>query len=303
MDFLGILFLVIAVTLVAIISHIRKKYQILHGEGIPAAFSFLFYVCLLSAAFGVLFSILLADGNLTFGGFSFGFAAIYAVCSSVTALIFIIATAWGSLSVLTIVAMLGSLVFPSLYGAIAFPGENRITVVRIAGFIFAFVCMALVFRREPGKKSNRKFIAACIIVFFTQGAALIIFDAECRYCPEVSYFLFVSVYMLISAGIALAAILFLTFRKPSERRRAFLVIVDRKTFFLIGSYGVFFCASEVLCLYSVERLPLIVQAPLTFAIQILIVAAIDYLIYREKLPKIQILQIVLAIASSICFCI
>ena len=303
MNFLGICFLFLSVTMVAVMSHVRKKYQIDHGDGIHTAASFLLYACLLSTAFGTLFTILFSEGKFVFGGLSLGLAVVYALCSTVTALIFIVATAWGNLSVLTIVAMLGSLVFPSLYGLLAFPDENQISVAKIVGFLLVFACMALVFRKDAEEKSNRKFILACIIAFFTQGMALVIFDTQCRYCPEVSYFFFVSIYMLFSAGIAFVVILLLTLRNPAERKKTFFTVRDQKTFFLISFYGVIFCVSEVLALNSVERLPLIIQAPLSFGFQILIVAAIDYLIYREKLSKIQVLQVLLAIATCVCFCV
>jgi len=48
-------------------------------------------------------------------------------------------------------------------------------------------------------------------------------------------------------------------------------------------------------------LPIVIQAPLSFAMDVIIVATIDYLIYKQKLTKIQLLQIGLAILSGICF--
>ena len=66
-------------------------------------------------------------------------------------------------------------------------------------------------------------------------------------------------------------------------------------------YGVVFFAAEFCSLTTTSLLPIVVQAPLSFAMDVIIVATVDYLIYKQKLTKIQLLQIGLAILSGGCF--
>ena len=66
-------------------------------------------------------------------------------------------------------------------------------------------------------------------------------------------------------------------------------------------YGVTFFLSEFFSLETTSLLPIVIQAPLSFAVSVIIVALADYLIYKQKLTKIQLIQIGLAIVSGVCF--
>lgn len=67
-------------------------------------------------------------------------------------------------------------------------------------------------------------------------------------------------------------------------------------------FGIFRCfISEYLALICTDTLPIIVQAPLSFTLSVVLIALMDFLIYRERLTKKQLLQIGLSILTSICF--
>ena len=66
-------------------------------------------------------------------------------------------------------------------------------------------------------------------------------------------------------------------------------------------YGVIFFCAEFCALTTTSILPIVIQAPLSFAMNVVIVAIVDYLIYKQKLTKIQLIQIALAILSGVCF--
>ena len=66
-------------------------------------------------------------------------------------------------------------------------------------------------------------------------------------------------------------------------------------------YGVTFFLSEFFSLETTSLLPIVIQAPLSFAVSVIIVALADYLIYKQKMTKLEWLQIALAVISGVFF--
>ena len=67
------------------------------------------------------------------------------------------------------------------------------------------------------------------------------------------------------------------------------------------SYAAVCFASNLLAVLCTSLLPIVVQAPLSFCISVIVLAAADFIIYREKLTKGNVIQLILAAASNLFF--
>ena len=62
-----------------------------------------------------------------------------------------------------------------------------------------------------------------------------------------------------------------------------------------------FAISESLAMKTTSLIPIIIQAPLSFSLSILFIAVFDKIIFKTKLTKTVILQLILSIACSVLF--
>lgn len=62
-----------------------------------------------------------------------------------------------------------------------------------------------------------------------------------------------------------------------------------------------FLLSEFTTIKITEIMPIVVQAPLKFAVDVVMVAMADFLLFKQKITKIQFAQIGLALISGVLF--
>ena len=74
-----------------------------------------------------------------------------------------------------------------------------------------------------------------------------------------------------------------------------------KQLLLIVAYSVVAVLSEVLSYNCTSLIPIIVQAPLSFTIEILLTGVADYVMFKAVPDKVQIAQMALAVICSVCF--
>ena len=298
---LALLYIVLASAFVGFMSQLRKKYQVANGIGLVSTLSFILLASLFAAIVGSFF----AEG-MRFEPYSFVFATGYALFSTVTAALCICGTAFGNLSVLIMYATLGTLIIPSVYGLVVLPEENVLNIWKACGFVAAFVCLALNFLGSKeagtgGAKASAIFKVMCAVVFFTNGSALVVYNLENRYCSDYSYYSFVTEYMLISA-VLLAVVLVILLLKD---RKQFLgeakQVATAKNMGIILLYAILFFASDLLSINCAGMIPLIIQAPVSFCVPVIVVALLDYVLYREKLTRRNLLQMAAALVCCICF--
>ena len=301
----ALLYIIGASTFVGVMSQLRKKYQIVNGIGLIPTLSFVMLVSLLAAIVGSFF----ADG-LRFELHSFLFATGFAFLSTVTAALCICGSAFGNLSVLIMYASLGTLTIPSVYGLMVLPEENVLTVGKGCGFVAAFLCLLLNFvkykKDDVNKvctKSSIIFKLMCVVVFFTNGSALVVYNLENRYCSDYSYYCFVTEYMLISVVMVAIVLGILLIRNCGKFLEEIKPVARVKNLGIIFLYAILYFASDLLSLNCAGMIPLIIQAPVSFCLPIIVVAIMDYVLYREKLTKRNVLQVVLAFVCCICFVI
>lgn len=309
MKFWAYIFLFITALSLSGMSILRKRYQ---KDSTDNYNSTLFFV-------GVYSGIVLLLGLLYFSVVGFksfqeidlvvlllGF--LLACTITITTIICIIGTAYGNVTVLVMFATLGSLVLSSVYGLIVDPVRNKLNVWNIIAFIIVFVIVALNYVSEDkgenarGHKNKIIYRLLCIIVFFTNGAALVVYSALTTFKPTVNGFSFICLYSAFILCICafLIGIAFLG-KKKKETAEAIKTSCNWKTFVNITLYTGFFVLGEVLSIKCTEMIPVIIQAPLSFAFEVLVLTAMDYLAFKEKLSKVNVYQVILAVASGVLF--
>lgn len=293
MKFTALLLIIIASSGVGLMGELRKVYQVKNGTGVvsTALFMLFFNVFAVAGGFTVSDSIPLTASGI-------GFAFIFAVSSLVTAILCLVGTAWGNVSIIIACAMLGKLVLPSVYGIVVLPEENVMTAFKVLGFLFAVITLLLNFVPEKSGEKNKnafKFKIACIVVFFTQGSALIIYNMVTRL--GIAGNGFVTMYMAISVLLMLGLIAIPLFQNPGKFKNEIKGTMTFKSILIIIGYAILAFMSDKLSLTCSGMVPLIFQAPVEFCVPIVVIAIIDFIIYREKLNKRQLVQILTAFLS------
>ena len=299
MTLTALLLIILASSGVGLMGELIKVYQVKNGTGIISTVLFMLFFNVIAAAGGLAFSEALP---LSLPGI--GMALVFAVAALVTAVLCLVGTAWGNVSVIVACAMLGKLILPSAYGMIVLPEENVMTIAKGFGFLFAFITLFLNFVPDKSGKKNEhalKFKLACLIVFFTQGSALIIYNLVTRMGLAGNGF--VTLYMAISAILTGIAILVAYCKNKNAFQVELKNSFSKTSVLIIIGYAVLNFVSDKLSLTCSGMVPLIFQAPVEFCVPILVIALIDFIIYREKLTKRQLVQLLTAFLSCGCFLI
>lgn len=242
-----------------------------------------------------------AGHGLRISGLSLSLAVWYAVISAVTAFICIYGTAFGNVSEILLFASLGNLVLPSLYGFIMQSADNSLTVYKSIGFLLAAACMVINFLGGERKKSNALYKLLCVLVFFSQGSALIILSLKNTYCAAISNYEFIAQHMLTTVVIMAVILIANLFKNKSDTIKSVKRTFNKGCIIIILSYAVLFFLSDLLAMKCVDMIPLTVQATMKFCIPIITTAVLDRIFYKTKLTKTNVLQMILAFLCCICF--
>lgn len=282
---------------VGIMAILRRFYQKNVGSSLVDTLFFSFLSS--SAAFLIGF---LLNGGFAFEWLTTLFALGYAGLSTVTAILCIVASKYGSASRAILYGSMGTLVLPSCFGLLFDPSDT-LNPAKVLGFLFALGALLVGFRRQTGSDTDsRQMKRLQLAIFFTNGLALVVFKLMNMLRPGFSQSAFVTQYMLLSAaatGCLLLACL-ITGRKTASR--AMLQKARRPAVLLTAAvYAAAFYLSDSFSMKCTALIPLTIQAPLSFCLPILCTAALEYFIYRQKLEKYDLLQIVFAIFCSVCF--
>lgn len=300
MKIAALMLLILASSEVGMMSELRKIYQVKNGNGLVSTIFFMVLTMLFATISGMFFT----GGNISFSTTSLLFSLLFAFICTVTSILCLVGTAWGNVSIIITCASLGKLVLPSTYAMIALPEENVLTIYKALGFLFAFVVLALNFISGKSEKKNKdafKFRLACIIVFFTQGSALIISSTVTRLGIAVNEF--VTQYNAVSV-ILMAIVLFILFLgKRDKFKDEIKSSMSKKSFLIIIGYALLSFTSDKFAITCTKMVPILFQAPVSFCVPIVVLALIDFLIYKEKPSKRNYIQIATAFLSCICFMI
>ena len=293
MNLIAFALLIIASVCIGGMAECRKAFQVRNGTGLKTTLAF---SAINSAIAAVICCFFINGYHFDIG--RTGLSLLYAVVTIVISSLCLVGSAWGNVTILVACANLGGLVFPSLYGVITNPADNKMSVLRIIGFVFALACIAIIFWDGKSDKQSFKFKISCVLVFFVQGSALIIFSIIDKYFGTVQYFNFMAEYMLITT-VLLIPLIFILGKKNKTPQKS--KVFTKFNFLYAAIYAVLFFASEYLSLKCVSLVPLTFQAPVSFCIPIIVIALFEKLIYGIKISKSELWQIAFAMVSCICF--
>ena len=306
----GYLLILVGAVMLAAMAAVRKEYQRRAGATL---FSTLLFMCLSSLFITLIGAVYATSTDLALirnaDGLVLGLGAVFAVVLTVNTCLCIFGAKYGSLAVLMTFATLGTLVISSIYGLIFAPEENALTVYRVAGLLLSAVIIALGFigdkrtgrEEKKTRRDQRIFVLICIGVFLFNGSALSIYSMFTAHRAEYGGFNFIFLYSffcVLLSLVGLAALrLFRGKLAAGEGRDTFRI----SHLICAVGYGAIFSVNEFCALTATSILPIVIQAPLSFAVNLVVVAAADYFIYRQKLTGIQLVQVALAILSGVCF--
>ena len=297
-------------------SAFRKEYQRRVDATLKSTVLFMLISSLFVVLVGVVYC-LITDFSIIYrlDGVVFTLAATFAFILTVNTCLCIFAAKYGSLAIVSTFATLGTLVISTFYGLLSDPVRNRLNAFNILGLVIAVVIIALSFLQACKSDSddstgiegrnNKKFLIFCIAIFLFNGSALSVYSMFTAHQAEYGGLNFIFLYLflcVVLCGLILGAITLFTKKKNAEQtvereNKSF----DFKPVFCALGYGVVFIISEFCAITTTSLLPIVIQAPLSFAISVITVAIVDYLIYKQKLTKIQFIQMGLAIVCAVCF--
>ncbi len=301
MIFLPFILLIIASVCIGGMAECRKGFQVSNGTGL---YTTLIFSVLNSAAATLICLFFIREYSFEFARIAF--SAFYSVATVTISSFCLVGSAWGNVTLLIASASLGGLVWPSLFGFIFEPQDNKVTIFKIFGFIFAFICLAILFispknNDSKNNKQSKKFIISCFLVFIFQGSALIIFKMINNLFGTTQYFNFMAEYMLLSA--VLCCLLAWIINRKAKVKVEYIKILKSKSALFALAYAILFFISEFLSLKCVSMVPLTFQAPMSFCIPIIVTAVLERVIYKTKIDKKEIVQLVSAMIACICFVI
>ena len=228
-----------------------------------------------------------------------------ALATFITTVICIVGASYGSVSVIVVFANLGTVTLSTLYGLIFDSERNSPTVFTWVGLLFVLAVILLNFlgeRKSDEKDSPQKkriYRLLCFFVFFTNGIALVIYSMLTKHRPNVGYWHFIFLYSVLCVVLAVLCVLFVLWRKRGEKQEKVRDSVSRVTLVLIALYALFFVMGELMSLVNTTMMPIIIQAPLSFAIPVIILTVSECLIYRMRVTRGMILKMVLALVGSV----
>lgn len=311
-------FLVVSAVCLSVMAVLRKKYCDESGSGLISLLRFMVLQGIIAASVLAVYVFITGQAGAFMRTDAFTLINVFAtaICTSATLVICICGAKYGNLTLLMMFATLGSLVLSSVYGVLFDSERNGLGVFKIVGFVLTAVILALTvpFKKnndgsgeteaERGARQSGKdkkiYALLCVIIFFTNGVVLVFYSAMTKYRPEYPAPNFIVLYMAILAAISLIPCIVYTVIKKGN------VIPNNdiklgKQLLLIVAYSVAAVLSEVSSYNCTSLIPIIVQAPLSFTIEIVLTGVADYVMFKAVPDKIQIVQMVLAVICSVCF--
>lgn len=279
---------------------ISKLYEARNGSSFGSTILFTFFFSL----FASIFLFCLNKFTLNFTWFSFVFAIVIAIIEILAAILAIKILHFGSPLVYTLFLLAGEISFPFIYGVIV--GE-KITVFRVIGAVLAIFCVAIpvIFSKEKiNSKMKILFFIFCIFALILDGTTGIVLELHGnglfgKFEPISSLDLTLT-YFIVMAILSPICYLIWRFAKRKEiaEKHPF---INKWLFIFAICYAVIGSVGNLLNIYcaSSPEVPASLQFGLIACTQIVVSSLIGWLVFKEKVNKITISQIVIAISAAV----
>lgn len=302
-------FLALNSLIVCVMTALRKEYQRIAGANLKSTVFFMLINgvigCIIGLAYCFFTNFALVKG---IDGKVFALATAFAIILTLNTIVCIYGAKYGSVAIFSVFATMGTLVISSAYGLIFAPEKNKLDLFSVLGIIIVILVVALNFVNtktvevKTSKKDAFIYKILCIVVFFTNGSALPVYSMFTSNCLDYGQLNYIFLYLFLTFIICMvlySIISLVTKNKQNQvKDNAYL---SKKPFLCSVIYGVVLIASEFFGLTVTTLLPIVIQAPLSFAMVVVLVAIVDYFVYKVKPTKIQIGQMILAVISAVLF--
>lgn len=306
----GYLLILLNSLLMCFMTAVRKDYQQRADATIQSTLTFMLVSSLFVCIIGLVYCFFTNFSLITqLNGFVVGLSVSFAIILTINTCLCIFGAKYGSLAMITTFATLGTLVISTLYGLIFDPVKNQLGVFNVLGLVLALVIIALGLisakkekpQNDNGGKNSKIFIFICLAIFLFNGSALSVYSIFTTNCAFYGGFNFIFLYLFFCVLICSIALVVLLIKNQRRKTANATLCIKSRSLVCALVYGATFVFAEFCALTTTSILPIIIQAPLSFAINVITVAIVDYFVYKQKLTKIQLLQIALALISGICF--
>jgi drug/metabolite transporter (DMT)-like permease len=192
---------------------------------------------------------------------------------------------------IAITSVLGkmSVIIPVLLGLLMF--QEKITWIRITGIIMAMTAFYLTLKRSSQEKARLKYIILPILLFIGNGLNDSFFKIaqELYIHNDYTTFLITAFFISMIIGVIVLIVLFITKKEKLHYKNIFAGVILG----VINWYATYFF------LVGLEFYDVSVFVPVFSASIVCIAALIGYFFFHEKLSKINIIGIALAIIAII----
>ena len=311
---IGYIFILLGSILMCGMTVVRKEYQRRADATLVSTVTFMgvysLFICLIGVIYGCFTDFALIK---QMDGFVVGLSALFSVILTINTCLCIFGAKYGSLAIVSIFANLGTLVISTFYGLITDPIRNQLNGFKISGIVLVLVILGLSFFEErkntrsqnSSKESgqSRIFLIICILIFFLNGSALPVYSIFSDTRGEYGGFNFIFLYLFFCIFLCGATLLVLALllRNNGNIKTEVKNCISLKPLLCTLAYGLLFLFSEFLAIKTTVVLPIVVQAPLKFVVQVIIIAIADYLLFKQKITKIQFVQMGLAFIGAVLF--
>lgn len=309
-------YLILSSVLLSVMSLLRKEFQRKNGS----LYSILFF-----SVFAALIIVLCGNVVSACRGFQIykkidaaiiAAASIYGLVTLGSTMLCILGTKFGNVSVLVMFATLGQIVLSSVYGLMFDAENNRFSVSVIIGYMITAVIIALSFLSSKGpqdekrRKNKKIFLFFCVALFLVNGLALPILSLFTRMRPAYSgtdFLTISSAFTFLYGGIFLLVLCVCKKKKPSSVPDVGAIEkspergISKYSVLLIILYAFVYFGSDLLALLCTSLIPIVIQAPLSFSISIVVLTIFDFIIYKERPSKSNMIQMILAVICNIFF--
>lgn len=268
-----------------------KGYERTGGKGIFASARF----SALSGLAAFLIFAAVSGFRFEFSLFSLGMAALLAVVSVSCSMVGMRAISMGDIAVYSLFMMLGGMLLPFAVGVIFL--KEKISAFQIAGVVLLIAALILPVFGKNKQKGTPLFYLLCMGLFLLNGMSSVLsklHQIDVRAVPSSQFTaLFYAAQFLLSGAVWLGGCLF--GKKKDLPKLTGKATLNALAFAGCNGAATFLQVYSAIYVKATAQFPIITGGTLVFS------ALLGFLIYREKLSPVRLVQIAVALCATVLF--